>query len=186
MLDGKTGERKMNNRHIFTRIVVLSCIVIAVGYAMYSTFIDQTEIVNVGDLAPNFVLKDLEGNEVELEQLKGKGILLNFWATFCPPCREEMPYMENSYEKYKGEGIEILAVNFDEDPIVIEKFVDHYELSYPILLDSGLSITHLYGVRELPATFLIDEDGFVIERRLGALTEQMIEDYVKRIRPNID
>ncbi|OIJ15906.1 thiol-disulfide oxidoreductase [Anaerobacillus arseniciselenatis] len=174
----------MKNRRFLTRLVVLLSITVALGYTFYTTFADQKDIVSVGEVAPNFVLKDMEGNEVELHDLRGKGVFLNFWATVCPPCVYEMPYMENNFQKYKDQGIEVIAVNFDEQPIRIERFVERLNLTFPILLDPGLQVSQLYGVRELPATFLIDEDGIVIERRVGALSEQMVEDYVQRIVPS--
>jgi peroxiredoxin len=174
----------MKNRRFLTRLLVLLSITIALGYTFYTSFANHKDIVSVGDIAPNFVLTDLEGNEVELEDLRGKGVFLNFWATVCPPCRDEMPYMENSYQEYKDQGFEILAVNFDESPLVIERFVDRFGLTFPILLDPGLQVSQVFGVRELPATFLIDENGVVIERRIGALTEKMVEDYAQRILPS--
>lgn len=174
----------MKKRRFLTRLVVLLSITVALGYTFYTTFADQKDIVSVGEVAPNFVLKDMEGNEVELHDLRGKGVFLNFWATVCPPCVYEMPYMESNFQKYKDQGIEVIAVNFDEQPIRIERFVERLNLTFPILLDPGLQVSQLYGVRELPATFLIDEDGIVIERRVGALSEQMVEDYVQRIVPS--
>jgi peroxiredoxin len=173
----------MKNRRFITRLVVLLGITLALGYTFYTSFVNQKDIVSVGDLAPNFVLTDLEGREVELAELKGKGVFLNFWATVCPPCRDEMPYMENSYQQYKDQGIVVLAVNFDEAPLAIDRFVQRYGLSFPILLDKGLQVSQVYGVRELPATFLIDENGVVIERRIGGMTEQMVENYVQKLLP---
>lgn len=175
------GARKMKNRRYITRLLVLIGISITLGYTFYTSFAGQKEAVTVGELAPNFVLKDLDGNEIELKELRGKGVFLNFWATYCPPCIDEMPYMENSYQKYQDEGIEILAVNVDEQRIRIEKFINSMGLTYPILLDPGSQVNQLYGVRALPVTFLIDENGFVIERRVGGLTEEMVDDYVKQI-----
>jgi peroxiredoxin len=174
----------MINRRFITRLLVLVGISVAIGYTFYTSFLGQKEVVTVGEIAPNFILKDLEGNEVELAELRGKGVFLNFWATTCPPCRDEMPYMENGYQKYEDEGIKIIAVNFDEQQLRIDKFINSIGLTFPILLDPGLQVNQLYGVRELPATFLIDENGLVIERRIGALTEDMVEDYLQRIAPS--
>jgi peroxiredoxin len=174
----------MINRRFITRLLVLVGISVAIGYTFYTSFLSQKEVVAVGETAPNFILKDLEGNEIELVELRGKGVFLNFWATTCPPCRDEMPYMENSYQKYQDEGVEVLAVNFDEQRLRIEKFITGIGLSFPILLDPGSQVSQLYGVRALPATFLIDENGLVIERRIGALTEEMVEDYLQQIVPS--
>lgn len=174
----------MKNRRFITRLLVLVIISVAVGYTFYTSFADQQEVVAVGELAPNFVLKDLDGNEIELKELRGKGIFLNFWATTCPPCLDEMPYMETGYQKYQDEGIEILAVNVNDQRIRIEKFVTGMGLSYPILLDPGSQVNQVYGVRELPVTFLIDENGVVIERSIGGLPENMVDDYLQQIVPS--
>ncbi|WNF37967.1 thiol-disulfide oxidoreductase ResA [Bacillaceae bacterium IKA-2] len=174
----------MKNRRFITRLLVLVGISITLGYTFYTIFTDQKDVVVVGELAPNFVLKDLDGNEIELKDLRGKGVFLNFWATYCPPCIDEMPYMENSYQKYQDEGIEILAVNVDEQRIRIEKFINSMSLTYPILLDPGSQVNQLYGIRALPVTFLIDEHGIVIERRIGGLTQKMVDDYLKQIVPS--
>lgn len=175
----------MKNRRFITRLLVLVIISVAVGYTFYTSFAEQNEVVTVGDLAPNFVLKDLEGNEIELKELRGKGVFLNFWATTCPPCLDEMPHMENGYQKNQAAGIEILAVNFGDQRIRIEQFITKIGgLSFPILLDPGSQVNQLYGVRALPTTFLIDENGIVVERSIGGLTEKKVDDYLQRIVPS--
>lgn len=175
----------MKNRRFITRLLVLVIIAVAIGYTFYTSFADDKGVVTVGDLAPNFVLKDLDGNEIELEDLRGKGVFLNFWATTCPPCVDEMPYMESGYQKYRDEGIEILAVNVGDQRIRIDKFISSIGgLSYPILLDPGLQVNQLYGIRALPVIFLIDENGFVIEKRIGGLNNKMTDEYLQRIFPS--
>ena len=118
--------------------------------------------------APDFSLKNLKGEVVNLENLKGKVVFLNFWATWCPPCRDEMPSMEKLYTKFKDKDFIMLAVNLREKPKTVRSFKEEYRLNFPILLDTDGSVSYLYGVRSIPATFLIDREGHLIGRAIGA------------------
>ncbi len=118
--------------------------------------------------APDFLLKNLEGEVVNLENLKGKIVFLNFWATWCPACRDEMPSMEKLYTKFKDKDFIMLAVNLREKPKTVSSFKEEYRLNFLILLDTDGSVSYRYGVRAIPATFLIDREGHLIGRALGA------------------
>lgn len=118
--------------------------------------------------APTFSLKNLKGDEVNLENLKGKIVFVNFWATWCPPCRDEMPSMEKLYTKFKDKDFIMLAVNLREKPKKVRSFKEEYGLSFTILLDTDGSVSKRYGVRAIPATFLIDREGYLIGRAIGA------------------
>ncbi|MFC5711902.1 thiol-disulfide oxidoreductase ResA [Thalassorhabdus alkalitolerans] len=167
-----------------TRSTVLGVIALALGYTFYSNFFnDQETQVQVGDEAPNFVLEDLEGKRVELEEYKGQGVFLNFWGTFCPPCEREMPYMENQYQIYQEQDVEILAVNVGETDLAVSRFVDRHELTFPIPMDKGSDVVDRYGVRPLPTTFLIDSEGIVTKVITGGMTEEHISDYMESITP---
>ena len=87
--------------------------------------------------APNFVVTDLEGKKIELKDLKGKGVFLNFWGTWCKPCEKEMPYMNELYPKYKEKGVEIIALDADETDIAVKNFVNQYGLKFPVAIDKG-------------------------------------------------
>jgi len=119
----------------------------------------------LGSPAPEIALKDLQGQEVRLSDLHGKIVLLNFWATWCKPCKEEMPAMQASYEKLRDQGFVVLAVNELED---VEKVAEH-------------RVANQYGVVGLPASFLIDRQGIVREHIFGnLLTEQRIAELVRQ------
>jgi peroxiredoxin len=105
---------------------------------------------------------------VNLENLKGKIVFLNFWATWCPACRDEMPSMEKLYTKFKDKDFIMLAVNLREKPKTVRSFKEEYRLNFPILLDTDGSVSYRYGVRSIPATFLIDREGHLIGRAVGA------------------
>ncbi|TLS35631.1 thiol-disulfide oxidoreductase ResA [Pseudalkalibacillus caeni] len=175
----------MKKNRLVIRTVILAVVVIAVGYTFYANFFaSDSGVIEEGDTAPNFILTDLKGNEVELEDYRGQGVFLNFWATYCEPCKEEMPAMDKVYQKYKDQGIEILAVNVTEPRLTAKTFVDRYNLSFPILLDKGNDVTNHYGVGLIPATFLINKDGEVVKKIVeGSLSEEKIENYMELIKP---
>lgn len=173
----------MKRYRLVFRSAILLLLVLAVGYTLYQNVFAEEKDATLGKEAPNFVAQDLEGNTFELESYKGKGVLLNFWASWCEPCEQEMPYMNSLYEKYKDKGIEILALNADETPLVIDAFVQKYDLKFPILQDKGQKILRLYNVQPLPTTILIDKNGRVIQIVTGTLTEQGIENLLQKIVP---
>jgi thiol-disulfide isomerase/thioredoxin len=118
--------------------------------------------------APDFTLPALSGGSVRLADLRGKAVVVNFWATWCVPCRAEMPTLEDLYRRYKGEGLEVLAVNLDRLSVAgVEAFMREVKLSFPILLDPDWSTTRLYGVMGLPTTYLVDRTGQVVVREVG-------------------
>jgi peroxiredoxin len=118
--------------------------------------------------AQNFILKDLEGNDVSLADYRGLIILINFWATWCLPCLIEMPSMEKLYAKFKNEGFTILAIDMKEDADNVKAFKEKYKLSFPILLDSDGIVGQFYGVISIPTTYLVDREGYIIGGAIGA------------------
>ena len=118
--------------------------------------------------APDFTLSTLSGTSLSLAELRGKVVLLNFWATWCVPCRKEMPAIEALYQRYKERGLEVLAISLDKIPAApVEAFVKEVGVTYRIALDPSWGTARTYGVRGLPATFLIDRAGNVVLRELG-------------------
>jgi len=132
---------------------------------------EGTEIVD-------FELQDLSGATRRLSDFRGKVVFLNFWATWCGPCRFEMPSMEKLYRRLKDEGLEILAVNLQEDRSSVEQFVDEYGLSFPVLLDTTGRIGATYGARSIPTTYIVDREGFVIAGTIGT-REWDTEEYIR-------
>lgn len=135
----------------------------------------------VGGPAPEIALKDLQGQEVKLSDLRGKIVLLNFWATWCKPCKEEMPAMQASYDKLRGQGLVVLAVNELEDTEKVIEHIRSYGHTFPVVMDHDNHVANRYGVVGLPASFLIDRHGIVRERIFGSLlTEQRIAEMVRQ------
>ena len=178
--------RKKRNRLIF-RTSVIVILIAAVAYALISNLTEDTIKIEVGSQAHNFTLEQINENNaletVELKDLEGEGVMLNFWATYCKPCEAEMPYMEKMYAKYKDKGIEIVGVNLDLTELVVHRFIDRYDLTFPIPQDESGQIRELYGIGPIPSTFFINSDGEVVEIVEGALSLDSIEGYLKEIQP---
>ncbi|MCD8511500.1 MAG: thiol-disulfide oxidoreductase ResA [Bacillus sp. (in: Bacteria)] len=155
----------------------------AIGYTFYSHFSTERGLVDAGDVAPNFVLKDLDDNSIELKDLNGKGIYMNFWATYCSFCRQKMQYLKDHYEEYREKGVEIVSVNVNESKLQVERHKDRFDINYRLFLDRNSLVTNAYGVVSLPTVFLIDENGIVIERQLGAKTEEQVLEALERLIP---
>ncbi|GLB61128.1 TlpA disulfide reductase family protein [Cytobacillus sp. NCCP-133] len=137
-----------------------------------------------GNLAPDFELKDLEGNAVKLSDYRGKAVLLNFWGSWCPPCRAEMPHMEKLYNKYKDENFDIVAVNLtntEKNSGDAERFVEELGLTFTIPLDEKGAVGADYEVLAYPTSYFIDSDGVIREKVLGALNEEYMEKEIKRL-----
>ena len=126
-------------------------------------------VVQVGDEAPNFMLRDLAGNVISLSQLRGKVVLLNFWATWCGPCRVEMPAMEQLYRTIPRGQFEILAVSTDpQGAAVTGPFQKRMGFTFPILHDLEYRVGLAYGARTIPITFMVDRHGIVRQKIFGA------------------
>jgi len=133
-------------------------------------FIDSLSLVRFDEKiqAQNFALKDLNRNLVNLEDFRGKVILLNFWATWCVPCLVEMPSMEKLYKEFRNNDFTILAVDMQEDPETVKMFKARFKLSFPILLDEEGVVASYYGVTGIPATYFIDREGYLYAAAMGA------------------
>jgi peroxiredoxin len=130
----------------------------------------KLEALDVQRASPRFTLKDLKGAEWSLESLRGKVVLVNFWATWCPPCRKEMPDMEALYQRFAARGLVVLAIS-DEDAATVQKFLDQQKFTYPILLDPGRKVNALFGVEGIPKSFLYGRDGKLAAEAIDRRTE---------------
>lgn len=142
--------------------------------------LDETdEIVvglEVGNQAPDFQLATLNGEETALSDYLGKKVMINFWATWCPPCRAEMPDMEKFFN---DTDVEILAVNLTETeahPDQVQQFADEYGLTFPILLDEVIEVATVYAIQPVPTSFMVDSEGVIQFKTFGPLTyDQMVQ-----------
>jgi peroxiredoxin len=118
-------------------------------------------------MAPDFSLRDIDGATHRLADYRGQVVIVNFWATWCPPCREEMPSMQRAWERLKDQGIVILAIDVGEDEDTIFTFTADYPVEFPLLMDIDSSVIQSWPVRGLPTTFIIDPQGRMVYRAIG-------------------
>jgi peroxiredoxin len=129
--------------------------------------------------ATDFKLKDLNGKEVSLSDFKGKKVLLNFWATWCPPCKAEMPDIEKLYQATKNSNLVILAVNLGEDKQTVKSFMDKNKYNFNILLDSEQAAAIKYNIVSIPTSFFIDENGTIVSKKIGPMNIDEMKSYLK-------
>lgn len=167
--------------------IILAVIIVAMlGWAVYDFVInnesDSTGEVgtSVGDMAPEIELTTLDGEAVKLSDYRGSKVFVNFWATWCPPCRAEMPDMQ---EFYDAEDVQILAVNLtstEKSADDVQKFVDELGVTFPILMDEEGEVEQMYAVNAYPTSYLIDSDGVIRKVALGAMNyETMVQEFKK-------
>jgi peroxiredoxin len=121
--------------------------------------------------APDFTLNNMNGQQVSLSDYRGQKVFLNFWASWCPPCRQEMPYMQKLHEEY-GEEVVILAVNVGESKSTAANFMMQNDLSFPVLLDNDKDTARNYLVRGIPSSYFLDQDGIIKEKIVGGVNYQ--------------
>lgn len=135
----------------------------------------------VGAPAPDFTLQDLAGSSVTLSSFKGQVVLINFWATWCGPCRIEMPALQRRYESFQAQGFAVLAVNLDEPITDVGAFASSFGLTFPVLLDPGATVNDLYRVRGYPTSFFVGRDGVIARQQIGVMTEGQLDDYLANL-----
>ena len=136
---------------------------------------------DLGQPAPDFALERPAGGQIRLADYRGQVVLLNFWATWCVPCRSEMPEIEATYRAYRERGFQVLAVNVQESPADVQPFIAELGLSFPAVLDRDTAVSRLYRARALPSSFLVDRDGTVQYVRVGPLTTATLEEQLHKL-----
>ncbi|MEH7303344.1 redoxin domain-containing protein [Neobacillus drentensis] len=137
-----------------------------------------------GNKAPNFGLKTLDGQKVKLSDMVGKKVILNFWATWCPPCKAEMPHMQDFYEEQKNNQVTILAVNLttsEKSSDNIGSFVKDYGLTFPIVLDSEGQVGQTYQAVTIPTSYIIDTKGVIRKKIVGPMDKEMMTELLQSV-----
>jgi peroxiredoxin len=143
----------------------------------------------VGEPIPNFDLPDLQGETVRLSDHRGEVLLINFWASWCAPCVEEMPSLERLHRALEPKGLRIVAVSVDDDRAVIERFREEHDLSFLILHDEGASVSHTFETFKYPETYIVDREGRLISKVIGArdwITPRIMVDLVGLLKEGND
>ncbi|WP_156289270.1 thiol-disulfide oxidoreductase ResA [Oceanobacillus salinisoli] len=183
----KQSKRKKKRNRLIFRSAILAVLIGATIFAIVSNSKADNSIYREGDLAPDFQLQQVNHNNeletIRLSDLEGKGVMLNFWGTWCKPCEAEMPYMQSLYPEYSEKDVEIVAVSLDNTELVISRFIDKYDLTFPIPHDKTGEIRDLYKVGPIPSTFFINPEGEITEVVNGALTLERLEESLQKIMP---
>ena len=161
-------------------IIIGICLIGFIGWELIDTFKDSKEReVTRSMQATDFTLPTLDGGEKSLQSEKGKIVILNFWASWCKPCKIEMPHFQMFYEEYHAD-IEILAVNVtSKDKLAnVQTFVAENALTFPILLDESGEISTMFGAFSLPATIIIDRQGNIVREILGPMDEKLLLEFI--------
>lgn len=139
--------------------------------------------INEGKQARDFTLETLDGSRVSLRDYAGQVVLINFWATWCPPCTAEMPSLEAAYQAHKEEGFVVLGVNVEESRSAVEPFVAEMGVTFPVLLDEKGQVAKEYRTLGLPMSLLVDREGIIVVRHIGYLSEGQLQEYLDEHLP---
>ncbi|MFD1031560.1 thiol-disulfide oxidoreductase ResA [Metaplanococcus flavidus] len=167
-------------KRLIYRVSVLGLLAAMVFYAAYQGIKEEPEtaMTSHGNDAPNFAGVTLAEEMLVLSnEIEGK-TLINFWGTWCEPCKREMPALETAYTQYKEDGFKVISINLGQSEFVTNQFVDQYKLTFPVMIDSDGSIKEAYSVHNLPASFLVDENGVIEQIHEGELSEEMLEGWI--------
>ena len=137
--------------------------------------------MKVGDVAPDFTRPDASGKQIQLSRYRGKLVLLNFWASWCAPCREEMPLFSTWQRKLGGRGLQVIGVSMDDDVREVQKFLAAYPVTYPVVMGDAKFAEHFGGVLGLPLSYLIDARGRVVARYQGEMDLPRLEAKVREL-----
>lgn len=153
----------------------------SLGQAAATSDSKQSNVDTSGEKAIDFTLKDLDGKKVSLSDYKGKNVYLNFFATWCPPCRGEMPDIEKVYQKYKDKDFVVLAVDLGEDRNTVKSFIEKNKFNFKVLLDSDQTVGEQYSTTAIPVSIFIDKKGNIVAKKVGAMTSGEMELNVKML-----
>jgi len=164
-------------------IVIAVMAIVGIGWTWLSRApegLDDIASPVAGRPAPDFTLQTVDGQRFTLSELRGQVVILNFWATWCPPCRAEMPALQEVYQAHRDDELIVLAVDQDEEPSLVESFRQELNLTFPLLLDPNYLVSDQYRVGLLPTTFFIDRRGVIRDVVLGGpMDRALIEDKIK-------
>jgi cytochrome c biogenesis protein CcmG/thiol:disulfide interchange protein DsbE len=166
------------------RVATLSLLLVVIVVACSEAEPDASVGVSVGSLAHNFSLESLDGETVSLSDLEGNVVLVNFWATWCPPCQAEIPDFEEAYRQRGGDGLVVLGVNVEEPASQVLPFVTDMGMTYPVLLDRDGRISREYRALGLPTSVLVDRDGVIRFRQEGILTASELAWHLADLMPD--
>lgn len=167
------AQRGAAARRAYERWIMGTILGLGLALVLYLLMVPKSgaeALIAPGNPAPEFTLPTLDGETISLSDLRGQAVVLNFWASWCPPCRAEMPDLERLYQTYRTDNLVVIGVNLQESPVTVRSFVEREGLGFPIVLDRDGSVTNLYRIIPLPTTFFIDPDGIITAKYEGRLS----------------
>jgi peroxiredoxin len=167
--------KQLTNNKKTVQIIILSFVIIIGAFTIANSLFSDHATPQVGDKAPKFKLLGLDGQIHQLSDYKGKTVMINFWGTYCPPCKAEMPAIQNQYEQWKQSDVVVLAVNMGESPVTINGFINPLHTTFPVLLDEDFEIRKNYGVIQYPTTFFVKPNGRIAKIKPGGMDENFIQ-----------
>ncbi|MCL6573598.1 MAG: redoxin domain-containing protein [Bacillus sp. (in: Bacteria)] len=174
-------------------ITIMAVLLGLLGWAIYDNQAKTQSTLNIenvqtgiqkGEKAADFSLKTVDGKDTKLSTYKGKKVILNFWATWCPPCKAEMPHMENFYEENQVNDVVILAVNLtagETKQSNVLKFIKDYGLTFPVLMDTDGNVGNMYQAISIPTTYIIDTKGIIQQKIVGPMSKKTMETVISKI-----
>ncbi len=135
------------------------------------------EGITTGNRLPDVEFVTFAGEPIHLKEMVGQPLIVNFWATWCGPCKQEIPLLQEAFEKHKGDGLRLIAIT-DETKSIVEPFVQNQGMTFPIMFDEGGRASNKYGIQGIPTTFFLDRDGVIIARHVGALGPNILQSYL--------
>jgi peroxiredoxin len=165
----------MRKAILITMAMVLAIVIWKVSHRTSSSSRPSGPPAAVHSVAPNFSLHDLDGKPLGLANYRGNVVLLNFWATWCAPCRDEIPHFVEFQDKYRKQGFQVIGISMDDGPQPVREFYKEFKLNYPVALGTAQVAEAYGGVLGLPVTFLIGRDGGVAAKYVGEVPLQAVE-----------
>lgn len=169
---------------LWVRAILLLVMVGLIGFALYEATTQKNGgKPETGQEAPDFTLISLSGQEKQLRDLRGKAVMLNFWGSWCEPCRSEMPALQKMYHKYRDRGFEVIGINIAETDVAAEQFIRHYGLTFPIWMDRDREVVRLYRIGPIPSSIFIDPQGKIAYIKEGPLSVGELETHILPLLP---
>lgn len=167
--------------YLWGLLLFMAITLVFVGWKIMAATEKNLVGAEIGSTAPDFTLTDINGKSVNLKDVVGenKATLVNFWATWCPPCRSEIPELNKFYQKYGSQKVALLAVDIQEDPSKVKSFVKGYGMNFPVVIDATGKVANQYRVSGIPTTFILDNKGKVRDMIVGGTTLGVLESKIK-------